>query len=131
MGVRSQLLGPVTFNNGETACVLAVTTAPSEDEGRRIVRALVERRIIACGNVLPLATSIYRWKGAVEETREAVVLMKTRMERVRALQDALPALHPYEVPELIVVPITGGHGPYLDWLRAETGDGSLETSEPS
>lgn len=131
MGVRSQLLGPVTFNNGETACVLAVTTAPSEDEGRRIVRALVERRIIACGNVLPLATSIYRWKGAVEETREAVVLMKTRMEQVRALQDALPALHPYEVPELIVVPITGGHGPYLDWLRAETGDGSLETSEPS
>ena len=121
----------MTFNNGETACVLAVTTAPSEDEGRRIVRALVERRIIACGNVLPLATSIYRWKGAVEETREAVVLMKTRMERVRALQDALPALHPYEVPELIVVPITGGHGPYLDWLRAETGDGSLETSEPS
>ena len=121
----------MTFNNSATVCVLAVTTAPSEDEGRRIVRALVERRIIACGNVLPPAVSIYRWKGAIEEAREVVVLMKTQEAQVPALEAALPALHPYEVPELIVVPITGGHGPYLDWLRAETGDGSLETSEPS
>jgi periplasmic divalent cation tolerance protein len=131
LGVRSQVLGPVTFNHNATACVLAVTTAPSDEEGRRIVRVLVERRIIACGTVLPGATSIYRWKGAVEEAREAVVLMKTTEARVSALRDALPALHPYDVPELIVVPVTGGHAPYLDWLRAETGDGSLETPEPS
>lgn len=121
----------MTFNHNATACVLAVTTAPSDEEGRRIVRVLVERRIIACGTVLPGATSIYRWKGAVEEAREAVVLMKTTEARVSALRDALPALHPYDVPELIVVPVTGGHAPYLDWLRAETGDGSLETPEPS
>ncbi len=131
LSVRSQVLGPVTFNHSETAFVLAVTTAPSDEEGRRIVRALVERRIIACGTVLPGATSIYRWKGAIEESGEAVVLMKTLEARVAALRETLPALHPYDVPELIVVPITGGHGPYLDWLRAETGDGSLETSEPS
>jgi len=129
--VRSQVLGSVTFNDSATACVLAVTTAPSEDEGRRIVRALLERRIIACGNVLAPATSIYRWKGAIEEAREVVVLMKTRAAQVPALEAALPALHPYEVPELIVVPVTGGHAPYLDWLRSETGDGSFETSEPS
>lgn len=131
LGVRSQVLGPVTFNHSETAVVLAVTTAPSDEEGRRIVRALVEQRLIACGTVLPGATSIYRWKGALEEAREAVVLMKTTEARVAALTAALPALHPYEVPELVVVPVTGGHRPYLDWLRAETADGPLETSEPS
>jgi len=119
--VRSQLLGPVTFNAFETASVLAVTTVPSMDEGRRIVRALVERRIVACGNVVPGAVSIFRWQGAIEEADEVVVLLKTRADRVRDLTDALPALHPYDVPELIVVPITGGHGPYLDWLSAETG----------
>lgn len=108
-----------------------MTTAPSEEEGRRIVRALLERRIIACGNVLPPGASIYRWKGAIEEAREAVVLMKTTASQVPALETALPSLHPYDVPELIVVPVTGGHGPYLDWLRAETGDGSFETAEPS
>ena len=121
LGVRSQLHGPVTLNESATACILAVTTVPSMDEGRRIVRTLVERRIIACGNVLPGAVSIYRWKGAIEESQEAVVLLKTRADRLRDLQDALPGLHPYDVPELIVVPITGGHGPYLDWLSAETG----------
>lgn len=99
---------------------MAVTTAPSAEEGRRIVRALVERRIIACGSVLPGATSIYRWKGTVEEAAETVVLMKTTAERRPDLERVLPELHPYEVPELIVLPIVGGHTPYLDWLSAET-----------
>lgn len=110
----------MNLNATATAGILAVTTVPSPDEGRRIVRTLVERRIIACGNVLPGAVSIFRWKGAVEESQEAVVLMKTRADRLRDLEDALIGLHPYELPELIVVPITGGHGPYLDWLGAET-----------
>ena len=99
---------------------MAVTTAPSEEEGRRIVRALVERGIIACGSVLPGATSIYRWKGALQETAEAVIMMKTTAARRLELERALPELHPYEVPELVVLPIVGGHGPYLDWLSAET-----------
>jgi periplasmic divalent cation tolerance protein len=111
----------VTLNASEAAYVLAVTTAPSMDEGRRIARTLVERRIIACGNVLPGAVSIFRWQGAIQEADEVVVLLKTRADRVGELKEALPALHPYEVPELIVVPITGGHGAYLDWLSAETG----------
>ena len=110
----------MTFNAPSTAHLLAVTTVPSQEEGRRLVRALVERRIIACGNVLAGAASIYRWRGVVEEAQEAVVLMKTTAARGAELTQVLPELHPYQVPELILVPITGGHQPYLDWLSAET-----------
>ena len=100
--------------------MMAMTTTPSVDEGRKLVRELVERRLIACGTVIPGATSIYRWQDAVEETPESVVLMKTRVEKWEALKQVFPELHSYEVPELILVPIAGGHKPYLDWLSAET-----------
>ncbi len=100
--------------------MMAMTTTPSVDEGRKLVRELVGRRLIACGTVIPGATSIYRWKDAIEETAEAVILMKTRVEKWEALKDVFPKLHSYEVPELILVPIAGGHKPYLDWLSAET-----------
>jgi periplasmic divalent cation tolerance protein len=100
--------------------MMAMTTTPSVDAGRKLVRELVEKRLIACGTVIPGGTSIYRWKDAIEETPEAVVFMKTRVERWEGLKEAFPKLHPYEVPELILVPIAGGHKPYLDWLSAET-----------
>jgi periplasmic divalent cation tolerance protein len=110
----------VTLGASATDYVLAITTMPSADAGRVLVRELVERRLIACGNVIPGATSIYRWKGVVEEAGEAVILMKTRAGRWDELSRVLPTLHPYDVPELIAVPIVGGHTPYLDWLGAET-----------
>ena len=116
----------MTLNAYATAYVMAITTLPTAEAARELVRKLVERRVVACGTVLPGAVSIDRWKGALEESAEALVLLKTTVERWQALKDALPALHPYEVPELIVVPITGGHKPYLDWLMAETTDGALE-----
>ena len=110
----------VTLNAYASVYVMAITTVPSVDEGRRIVRRLVDQRVVACGNILPGATSIYRWKNAIEETAEAVILLKTRVEKWDELKQVLPTIHPYEVPELIVVPIMGGHKPYLDWLSAET-----------
>jgi len=110
----------VTLNAYASVYVMAITTAPSPEVGRQIVRELVERRLVACGNVLPGATSIYRWQGAIEETPETVILLKTRVEKWEELKAVFPALHPYEVPELIVVPVIGGHKPYLDWLSAET-----------
>jgi periplasmic divalent cation tolerance protein len=110
----------VTLNAYASVYVMAISTTPSVDAGRTLVRELVNRRLIACGTVIAGATSIYRWKDAVEETAEAVVLMKTRVERWEELKQVFPALHPYEVPELILVPIAGGHKPYLDWLSAET-----------
>ena len=105
---------------GDAAYVMAITTVPSAEVGRNLVRELVERRLVACGNVIPGALSIYRWKGAIEETAEVVILMKTRVERWDELRRVFPTLHPYDVPELIAVSVADGHQPYLDWLRAET-----------
>jgi len=118
--VRSQPLGLVNVNASESAWLMAVTTVPSVEAASTLVRSLLERRLVACGTVLPGATSIFRWKGAIEETGEAVVLLKTTRARWAELKAVLPQLHPYEVPELIAVPIADGHQPYLDWLTAET-----------
>ena len=101
--------------------IAALTTAPSAEAAKRLVRTLVERRVIACGTVLPGAVSIYRWQGAVAEEEEVVVVLKTTAERWPELAATLPALHPYEVPELIALSVADGHPPYLAWVRAETG----------
>jgi periplasmic divalent cation tolerance protein len=119
-GCPPQPLERVTLNAYASVYVMAISTTPSVDAGRTLVRELVERRLIACGTVLAGGTSIYRWKDAIEETAEAVLLMKTRVERWDELKQVFPTLHPYDVPELILVPIAGGHKPYLDWLSAET-----------
>ena len=103
-----------------TPFLAALTTAPSMEAAKRLVRTLVERRLVACGTVLPGAASTYWWHGAVTEEEEVVVVLKTTAVRWKALASALPALHPYEVPELIALPVAGGYRPYLDWLRAET-----------
>jgi periplasmic divalent cation tolerance protein len=103
--------------------ITALTTAPSAEAGTRLVRALVEKRVIACGTVLPGAVSTYWWQGAIAEEDEVVVVMKTTAARWRELAGSLPALHPYEVPELIALPVVDGHPAYLAWVRAETGGG--------
>lgn len=110
----------MTVNAYATLYLLGLSTAPSAEHGRRIVRELVERRLVACGQVIEATTSIYRWQGRIEEATEAVILLKTTVERWKELTKVYASLHPYEVPELIAVPIAGGHKPYLDWLSAET-----------
>ncbi|HXY69961.1 MAG TPA: divalent cation tolerance protein CutA [Gemmatimonadales bacterium] len=104
-----------------TPFLAALTTAPSAEKAKRLVRTLVERRLVACGTVLPGAASTYRWHGVVTEEEEVVVILKTTATRWAALAAALPALHPYEVPELVALPVVGGYRPYLEWLRSETG----------
>lgn len=101
----------------------ALTTAPSAETAQRLVRRLLEQRLVACGTVIPGAVSTYRWHGAVTEEQEVVVILKTTAARWAALAAAWPALHPYEVPELVALPVVGGHRPYLEWVRAETGGG--------
>jgi periplasmic divalent cation tolerance protein len=96
--------------------VVAFSTVGTAEDALRIAHALVERGLAACVNVLPEVVSIYRWKGAVEQETERLLVIKTRMDRLEALREALLALHPYEVPELVALPIVGGHPPYLDWL---------------
>jgi periplasmic divalent cation tolerance protein len=98
---------------------VALSTAPDEDVAARIARALVDERLAACANLVPSVRSIYRWQGAVEDAREVLLVIKTRADRVDALAERLRALHPYDVPELVVLPVAGGLAPYLDWVRAE------------
>jgi periplasmic divalent cation tolerance protein len=103
---------------------VALTTLESASDARKLVRELVERRIIACGTVLPGGRSIYRWASKVTETAEAVVLMKTRRERWGALESVIRERHPYEVPELLALPVQAGLSSYLRWLTAETTEGA-------
>jgi periplasmic divalent cation tolerance protein len=96
--------------------LLAFSTVATPEDGERIARALVERGLAACVNVVPGVVSIYRWKGVVERAPESLLVIKTRAERFEELREALVALHPYEVPELLGVPVAAGHAPYLAWL---------------
>jgi periplasmic divalent cation tolerance protein len=96
---------------------LVLTTVPDGDKGESIARALVEERLAACVNVLPPMTSIYRWRGVVERESERQVIIKTTRARIPALQARLAALHPYELPEFIVVAVTEGGAAYLQWIE--------------
>jgi len=95
---------------------LVLTTVSSEEEGRHLARALVERRLAACVNVVPNLTSVYHWQGVVEEAAEVLLLIKTTEERLSALEAALGELHSYEVPELLVLAPESGSQAYLAWL---------------
>ena len=101
-----------------TGRIVVLSTVGTAEDAERIARALVERGLAACVNVLPTVTSIYRWKGKLEKDEERLLVIKTRMERFTALRQALVSLHPYEVPEVLALPIADGHPPYLEWLDA-------------
>lgn len=103
-----------------TDAIVVLTTVSSEDEAVKLVRTLLERRLIACGTLTPGARSIYRWKGQVADEREVLVLLKTRSARVDALRSAFTELHPYKVPELLVLAVDSGLEKYLEWINGET-----------
>ena len=96
--------------------MLAFSTAPDETCARDLARALVERRLAGCVNWTPVR-SAYRWEGAVQEEGEALLLIKTDRAQLDELRRVLDELHPYELPELIAVPIGDGSAAYLRWLR--------------
>lgn len=96
---------------------LVLTTCPDEATARRIARTLVEERLAACVNVLPPMHSVYRWKGKVEDATEQLLIIKIAAQRYAAVQDRLRALHPYELPEIIAVPLADGLPDYLAWLH--------------
>jgi periplasmic divalent cation tolerance protein len=100
--------------------LVVLTTLDSPATGRDFVRRLVHERLVACGTVLPGATSVYRWRGNVTEEGEVVVLLKTTRNRWDALKAAVEAHHPYDVPELLALPVGAGLQTYLDWVAAET-----------
>jgi periplasmic divalent cation tolerance protein len=103
-----------------TDAVVVLTTVATEHEGIALIRTLLERRLIACGTLLPGARSLYRWENRVADEPEVVVLIKTRAVRVAELESAFAELHPYKVPELLALPVTQGSVPYLGWIAGET-----------
>jgi periplasmic divalent cation tolerance protein len=100
--------------------LLVFTNLPNPAAAQALAAALIERRLAACVSVLAECTSVYRWKGAVESSAEVPVLIKTTAGRYPALEQAIRGLHPYELPEIVAVPIAHGLPQYLDWITAET-----------
>jgi periplasmic divalent cation tolerance protein len=96
--------------------VIVLTTLPAESDAAGFAAALVEARLAACVNLLPIMQSVYRWQGAVEQESERQVLIKTSRTRLDALWSRVRDLHPYEVPEFIVLPVIDGSDAYLKWL---------------
>ena len=96
--------------------VLVLTTIGADAGAAELARALVEEHLAACVNVLPAMTSIYRWKGGVEQDQERQIIIKTTRARVDALAARLRKLHPYEVPEFLVIGVSDGSDAYLAWL---------------
>ncbi|MDD1660614.1 MAG: divalent-cation tolerance protein CutA [Methanomicrobiales archaeon] len=98
--------------------VLVISTVP-RNESERIASAMVEERLVACVNAAPV-TSRFFWKGECCTEEEDLLIMKTRRGLATKVMARLQAIHPYDVPEILVLPVLAGHGPYLEWVRRET-----------
>ena len=103
----------------EASCVVFVTVA-NREEAEKIADALVGERLAACCNLVPGLLSVYRWKGEIHRDPEILLIAKSRRELFERLRERVIALHSYEVPEIVALPIVAGHEPYLDWIRRET-----------
>ena len=103
--------------------IAVLTNLPDSESAFNLARELVRRRVAACVNVLPAATSFYRWQGKSEEASEHPVLVKTTQDRYADLEAAIRELHPYELPEIIAWPVTAGLAEYLDWVERESRPG--------
>lgn len=102
--------------------LLVITNCPDTVVAEDLARALVAERLAACVNILAPCRSIYRWQGVVETAAEVPLLIKTSRERYPALEAAIRERHPYEVPEILALPIEKGYPAYLDWIASETGE---------
>jgi periplasmic divalent cation tolerance protein len=99
---------------------VALVSVPTAELGAGLARTLVEEGLVACGTVVPGGTSVYRWDGAIQEASEALLILKLPGSALDRLRVRIPELHPYAVPELLVLPAVDGHPPYLDWVRSVT-----------
>jgi periplasmic divalent cation tolerance protein len=99
---------------------LVITNLPDRDSAGQLAHALIEKRLAACVNVLSPCRSVYRWQGKTEDAEEFPMLIKTTRDRYTALEAAIRAAHPYELPEIIAVPLAAGLPAYLEWVDSET-----------
>jgi len=100
--------------------VVVFVTVPNQDIAASMAKVLVEEKLVACVNILPGVRSIYAWQGKLCDEAELLCVLKTRRTLFPTLRERVVAMHPYEVPEVIALPITAGHEPYLAWLQDET-----------
>ena len=110
----------------ETEAVVVLITAGSRDEAARLAEMLVEARLAACVQIMPEIESVYRWQGAVQREPEVLLLAKTLRGKFVELEREVRALHSYETPEIIALPVVAASLPYMEWLNANT----LSLSEP-
>jgi len=96
--------------------LIVLCTCPDQDTGKSIAESVVNEGLAACINILPGLTSIYRWQGELQTGTEVLLMIKTLQTQYPKVEKALKALHPYELPEIIAVPITAGFTPYLNWI---------------
>ena len=99
-----------------TETVVVLVTAPTAEKAAEIARTLVEEKLAACGNVIPAVRSIYRWEGKVHDDAEALLVLKAPRKRLQELADRVVQIHPYELPEVVGLPIEGGNEKYIDWI---------------
>ena len=106
-------------NSGQDSVVVVITTVTDPEVAENIARTVVEEKLAACANLLGSVVSIFRWKSHVEREVEVMVIMKTTQQGLDNLRRRIVELHPYDVPELIALPVQGGYEPYLQWVRSE------------
>ena len=100
------------------AVYVVLVTCPSRGVARRMSTTLVTRHLAACVNIIPGVDSTFWWKGKIDRAREVLLLIKTTAARLPALKRAVVALHPYEIPEILAIPVASGHPPYLRWIAS-------------
>jgi periplasmic divalent cation tolerance protein len=108
-------------SSGSSDVRVVLVTAPDRDVAVALARRLVEENLAACGNVIPGLLSIYRWEGEVQEDPEVLLVLKAPAERMQALMERVSDLHPYEVPEILALPVAEGLPSYMQWVARECG----------
>jgi len=106
--------------------IVVLSTCASPEEGERLARALVDARLAACVSIVPGVRSIYRWKGEIESAGECLLAIKSSQAQFDELRARIEQLHPYDVPEILALPVLDGARKYLDWLSANLEPGSRE-----
>ncbi|XP_010903778.1 protein CutA homolog [Esox lucius] len=114
VGLRVFSMASETYMSGTHSA--AFVTCPNEQVAKELARGIVEKKLAACVNIVPQITSVYEWQGKIEEDSEVLLMIKTRSSKVSALAEYVRSKHPYEVAEVISLPIDQGNPPYLKWL---------------
>jgi periplasmic divalent cation tolerance protein len=98
--------------------IIVMVTTPNKQEAQKIAKHLLEKRLIACANIIGPVTSLFHWSGKIEHAEEHLILMKTHQNLFEKLSETVKAIHSYEIPEILALPITNGSKTYLDWLSS-------------